>query len=120
LVARMERSEIRDFHGRETPDYAEFTLGRTEGATRGLHPGYLLGPIHCVVGAPAQENHPCPTLFDCTACSQPSPIRFIAPSSRRTPWRSGCRPTALPAPCIISMRKSAALSRCRFAISPPA
>ena len=25
-----------------SPDFAELTLGRTEGATRGLHPGYLL------------------------------------------------------------------------------
>ena len=27
---------------RLTPDFAEFTLGRTEGATRGSHSGYLL------------------------------------------------------------------------------
>jgi hypothetical protein len=29
-------------HGKAAPDFAEFTLGRTEGATRGLHPGYAL------------------------------------------------------------------------------
>jgi len=30
----------RSASGGVTPDFAEFTLGRTEGATRGLHPGY--------------------------------------------------------------------------------
>jgi hypothetical protein len=29
---------------RSIPDFAEFTLGRTKGATRGLHPGWLLDP----------------------------------------------------------------------------
>jgi len=31
--------------------------------------------IRCVVGAPAQENQPCPTPFDCIASWQRSPIR---------------------------------------------
>src|SRR5258708_33666023 len=35
LVARMERSVIRD---RPTPDYAEFIIGPAEGRTRWLHP----------------------------------------------------------------------------------
>ena len=35
-------------------------------------------------------------------------------------WRNGCRPTALHAPCITSMRKSAAHSKCPFGISRPA
>jgi hypothetical protein len=36
-VARMERREG------VIPDFAEFTIGRTEGVTRELHRGYLLG-----------------------------------------------------------------------------
>src|SRR5260370_31393859 len=40
LVARMERSVIRD---RLTPDYAEFIIGPAQGGTRGLHPGYKGG-----------------------------------------------------------------------------
>src|SRR5882672_1011468 len=39
LVARMERSAIRD---RLTPDYAEFIIGPAGGRTRWLHPGYGL------------------------------------------------------------------------------
>lgn len=36
----MERSDIRESHTTPAPDFAEFILGRTEGATRGLDPGY--------------------------------------------------------------------------------
>jgi len=50
-----------------------------------------------------------PTPFDCTASWQRSPKRSIARSSRQTRWRSGCRPTALPAPSITSMRRSRGL-----------
>ncbi len=35
----MERSDIRESHTTPAPDFAEFILGRTEGATRGLDPG---------------------------------------------------------------------------------
>jgi hypothetical protein len=37
LVARMKRNAIR------VPAFAEFILGRAEGATRGLHAGYKRG-----------------------------------------------------------------------------
>ena len=67
-----------------------------------------------------RKKYPCPTPFDCTASWQRSPIRSIAPSSRQTPWRSGCRPTGLPAPCTTSTRKSAVASGCHSAISPRA
>ena len=46
--------------------------------------------------------------------------KSIVPLSRRMRWRNGCRPMALPAPSIISTRKSAAHSKCPFGISRPA
>jgi hypothetical protein len=46
------------------------------------------------------------------------PDKVYAPSSRQTQWRSGCRPTALPAPFTTSTRKSAAAFACHSAISP--
>src|SRR5207248_4401614 len=53
----------------------------------------------------------------CTVFSQPHRRRFIAHSSKRTRSRSGCRPAALPAPCITCNRKSAARSKCRSGTS---
>src|SRR5262249_59994279 len=66
-----------------------------------------------------QEKQPCPTPFDCTASWQRSPTRSIAPSPRRPPRPSGCRPTALPATCLPPTPHSAAPTECHSAISPP-